>query len=71
MGKPRKYPEGTGALTMREAARFLGVSEYNMGALIKNGSIPSFKVGKSRRISKKALEKLMEGNGNERDRESG
>jgi len=61
MSKPRKYPEGTGALTMRETARFLGISEYNVGALIKNGSIPSFKVGRSRRISKKALDELMRG----------
>ena len=61
MGKPRKYPEGAGALTMIEAARFLGISEHNVGTLVRNGSLPSFKIGRLRRVSKKALDELMNG----------
>jgi len=68
MGKPRKYPEGTGAVTVEEAARFLGISRHTMVARVKDGTVHSFTIGKLRRISRKTLEKIMDGNGNEQDR---
>lgn len=71
MGKPRKYPEGTGAVTVEEAARILGISRHSMDSRVKDGTVHSFKIGRLRRISRKAIEELMEGNENEQDRESG
>lgn len=69
---PRKYPEGTGAVTVREAAAILGISEVTLSSRVKDGTVPSFKIGKLRRISRKAIEELMEGkNENGKDRVSG
>jgi len=70
MGKPRKYPEGTGAVTVKEAAAILGISVYSLDARVKDGTIHSFKIGKLRRISRKTLDEIMEGN-NGKDRISG
>jgi len=61
MGKPRKYPEGKEAVTVKEAADILGISRHTMYARVKDNTIPSFKIGRLRRISRKALDNLMHG----------
>lgn len=71
MAKPREYPEGTHAVSVPEAARMLGVSERTMNARVADGSVRAFRLGKLVRISRKELERIMEGNGNERNRETG
>jgi excisionase family DNA binding protein len=71
MGKARKYAMGTGAVTIPEAAAILGISKHTMRARVSDGTIPSFTIGKLRRISRKALDRVMEGSGNERNGETG
>jgi excisionase family DNA binding protein len=73
MGKPRKYPEGTAAVTVEEAARILGISCCTMESRVKDGTVHSFRIGKLRRISRKTLESIMEGKqeGNGKDRVPG
>ena len=68
MSKPRKYPAGTEAVTLPEAAALLGISRHTMVARVKDGTVHSFTIGKLRRISRKTLQKIMDGNGNEQDR---
>ena len=70
MSRKRKYPEGTLAVSVPEAARMLGISERIMAARCDDGTVHSFKLGKLRRIPRKELERIMEGNGNERNRET-
>ena len=43
------------AWTVERAARFLGVSEKTLYAWAAKGTLPSFKVGRARRFSGKAL----------------
>jgi len=61
MSKPRKYAPGTEAVAVRDAAIMLGVSTATIHARIRDGIIRSFKIGKLRRISRKALDELMQG----------
>jgi len=68
MGIPRKYPEGTGAVTVEEAARILGISRHSMDSRVKDGTVHSFKIGRLRRISRKELTKIMEGNNGNTER---
>jgi len=56
----RKYPEGTMAVTVREAAAMLGISEWGMMNHVKNGVIRSFKIGKLIRIPRAAITELLE-----------
>ena len=72
MSKPRKYPMGTEAVSVREAAAILGISRHSMVARVKDRTVPSFTIGKLRRISRNTLENIMEGkNENGKDRVSG
>jgi excisionase family DNA binding protein len=64
MSRPREYPEGTEAVTMKEAARILGIGEYAVYLRIKDGTIPAIRLGKLVRISRKALERILNGEKN-------
>ncbi len=64
----RKYAEGTEAVTIPEAARKLGISEWSLRNRIKDGTVKVFTLGRLVRISRKTLESIMEGNENETDR---
>ena len=62
-----KYPEGSDlAVTVKEAARILGVSEHLIWAMIKSGQLRSVKLGdRLRRVPRTAITELLEGkNGN-------
>lgn len=61
MGKPRKYPEGKEAVTVKEAAAILGISAYSLDARVRDGTIPAFKIGRLVRIRRDALERIMNG----------
>ena len=61
MAKPREYPEGTHAVSVPEAARMLGVSERSMNARVKDRSVRAFKLGKLVRISRKELDRIIDG----------
>ena len=71
MSRKRKYPEGTLAVSVPEAARMLGISERIMHARCDDGTVRSFKLGKLRRIPRKEIERILEGNGNDGQRVSG
>ena len=73
MSKPKQYPPGTGAITIKEVALILGISERTIAARVADGSVKAFKLGKLIRITRKTLESIMEGdvNGRDQDRESG
>lgn len=70
MSKPRKYPIGTEAVTLTEAAAMLGIGRHSMELRVKDGTVPSFKIGRLRRIARRTLEEIMEGKkeGNGKDR---
>jgi excisionase family DNA binding protein len=51
------------ALTMRECARALGVSERAVWSLVKSGRLPSFRLGRTVRISRNAIEAFIEQGG--------
>ncbi|MFC2032066.1 helix-turn-helix domain-containing protein [Chloroflexota bacterium] len=57
-------------VTLHHTADLLGVSYYHMHLLVKRGEIPVVRLGKAMRVSKKAIEKILEGNGHEQDRDS-
>ena len=61
----RTYPEGTMAVTVKEAAAMLGISEYTLMRHVKSGVIRSFTIGKLIRIPRAAITELLEGD-NER-----
>ena len=61
MGIKRKYAEGTGAVTVPEAAKILGVSEFSLRNRIKDGTVQVFRLGKLVRVSRKTLERIMDG----------
>lgn len=46
-------------LTTKETARELRIAERRVFTLIKDGSLPSVKIGKSRRISREAIEEYI------------
>ena len=71
MGRKAQYPEGKAAVTVGEAAAILGISERTMAARVGDGTVKAFKIGKLVRVTRKELERIMEGNGNERERASG
>jgi len=58
-------------VTLHRAADLLGVSYYHIYMMAKRGELPVVRLGKAMRVSKKAIERILEGNGNEQDRESG
>ena len=47
------------ALSMRECANAIGVSERSVWSLVKSGRLASFKVGRSVRISRHAIEAFI------------
>lgn len=51
------------AFSMRETADSLGVSERSVWSLVKSGRLASFKVGRSVRISRLAIEAFIENGG--------
>lgn len=61
MSKPREYPAGTEAVTIPEAARMLGVSPYSLHNRVRDGTVPVFRLGRLVRISRKTLEKILNG----------
>ena len=48
------------ALSMRECANAIGVSERSIWSMVKSGRLASFKVGRSVRISRHAIEAFIE-----------
>ena len=71
MSSRRKYAEGTLAVSIPEAASMLGVCERIMAARVLDGTVRSFKLGKLRRIPRKEIERILEGNENDIHRVSG
>lgn len=61
MSKPRKYAEGTEAVTIPEAARMLGVSPYSLHNRVRDGTVPVFRLGRLVRIRRSTLEQIMNG----------
>lgn len=49
------------SLDLREAASYLQVSERVLGDLCRAGKVPSRKVGDQWRLSRRALDKYLEG----------
>jgi len=47
-------------LTTREAAKALGVSPSTLQKLLRDGSLPSLKIGASRKISRSDLQVYLE-----------
>ncbi len=47
-------------INAKEGARLLGISEIHFRRLALSGTIPSFTVGRSRRFSRRALERWIE-----------
>ena len=47
------------ALNLRECAEALGVSERSIWSMVKSGKLQSFKVGRSVRISRLAIESFI------------
>ena len=52
--------EETLALTIHEAARFLGAHPQTVRKLAKKGEIPSFKVGREWRFRRDALQRWVD-----------
>lgn len=67
----KQYIKKDDALTMTvdEVAEALGVSKYLVWEMVRRKEIRSIKLGKLRRIPRTALTELLEGGGDERDRE--
>lgn len=53
------------AVSIPEAARMLGIHERTIWSRVKDGTVPAFRIGKLVRISRKTLERIMEGNVND------
>lgn len=51
-----------GLAGLREAVRFLGVSRSTIYVLMENGQLPYVKIGRARRIPRRALVQLAAGN---------
>lgn len=51
------------AFSMRECADAIGVSERSVWSMVKSGRLASFKIGRSVRISRLAIESFMEHGG--------
>ena len=51
------------AFSMRECADAIGVSERSIWSLVNSGKLPSFRLGRSVRISLDAIEAFMEHGG--------
>lgn len=61
MGKAN-YTKGNAlTLTMHQAAKELGISEYMAEQLVKKGELRSVKLGKLVRVPRIALDELMRG----------
>lgn len=61
MGKAN-YAKGNAlTLTMQQAAKELGISEYMAEQLVKKGELRSVKMGKLVRVPRIALDELMRG----------
>jgi excisionase family DNA binding protein len=58
-----KYPQGSDlAVTVKEAARLLGVSEYLAWEMVKTSQLRSVKFGnRLRRVPRSAIMELLEG----------
>ena len=58
-----KYERGNAlTLTLQQAAKELGISEYMAEQLVKKGKLRSVKLGKLVRVPRVALTELLEGN---------
>ena len=58
-----KYHAGDAlTLTIQQAAKELGISEYMAEQLVKKGKLRSVKLGKLVRVPRVALTELLEGN---------
>jgi predicted site-specific integrase-resolvase len=62
MTKIASRREETLTLTISETARELGISEYLARRLVKNGSIPSVRLGRLVRVPRIRLMELVSGN---------
>jgi len=62
MSKPIVAPE---AVSMRDAATIMGVSERSVWTLCNRGLLPSFKIGRTVRIRYDAIQQFMERGGAE------
>ena len=60
MGK-QTVKEDALTVTLRRAADLLGISYYHMYLMVKRGDIPVVKLGRAWRVSKKAIERIVEG----------
>lgn len=58
--QPRLMKDGLA--TIQESSAFLGVSRSTLYALCDSGELPWVKIGRSRRIPRRALEQLAERN---------
>jgi excisionase family DNA binding protein len=58
-------------VTLHQAADLLGISYYHIYMMMSRGEIPVIRLGKAMRVSKKWIEKTLEGNGHGQDRGSG
>lgn len=47
-------------VTVHEAARYLSISRATLATMIKDGTIPSLKIGRSRRFDRTALDRWIE-----------
>jgi excisionase family DNA binding protein len=57
--------QGTEAYTVIEVGKMLGMSERTVWARIKDGTLPAIRIGKkTTRISRKVIERILEGNEN-------
>ena len=58
-----KYPQGSDlAVTVKEAARLLGVSEHLAWGMVESGQLRSVKLGKRlRRVPRTAIMEVLEG----------
>ena len=63
MGKhPTKYHKGDAlTLTIQQAAKELGISEYMAGKLVKDGKLRTVRLGKLVRVPRVALDELLRG----------
>jgi excisionase family DNA binding protein len=52
-------------LTVEDAARELRIARRRIYVMIREGTLPSVKIGKSRRISRQALEAYVAGLGSD------
>jgi excisionase family DNA binding protein len=60
IARARKLSDDSLAVDVTEAARLLAVGTTTVEGLIASGDLPSFKIGKCRRIRRSAIVKYIE-----------